>query len=57
MKYILGILIITYCCGSSQIVYSQSFHTTSNKALKIYKEGVSAYDYLEFSKADILKHP
>jgi outer membrane protein OmpA-like peptidoglycan-associated protein len=52
MKYIIAILAVAYCCGSSQAVYSQSFHTSSNKALKIYKDGVSAFDYLEFNKAE-----
>jgi len=33
--------------------FSQSLHTTSNKALKVYNEGVTAFDYLEYSKAEI----
>ena len=31
---------------------SQGLHTSSDKALKIYNEGVSAYDYLDYSKAE-----
>ncbi len=30
----------------------QSFHTTSNKALKVYNDGVSAYDYFDLTKAE-----
>jgi outer membrane protein OmpA-like peptidoglycan-associated protein len=36
----------------TQSSFSQSFHTSSNKALKVYNEGVSAYDYLDYSKAE-----
>ena len=32
---------------------SQEFHTLSNKALKAYKEGVAAYDYLDLPAAEI----
>jgi tetratricopeptide (TPR) repeat protein len=32
--------------------FSQDFHTLSNKALKAYKEGVAAYDYLDLSAAE-----
>ena len=32
--------------------YSQNFHTSSNKALKIYNEGVKAYEYLYLSQAE-----
>jgi outer membrane protein OmpA-like peptidoglycan-associated protein len=52
MKYIIVILVLFFCSRSSQIVYSQTFHTSSNKALKVYKDGVSAFDYMEFNKAE-----
>jgi outer membrane protein OmpA-like peptidoglycan-associated protein len=52
MKNVIAIFAIVYCCLSSQIAYSQSFHTSSGKALKIYKEAVAAFDYLEFTKAE-----
>jgi flagellar motor protein MotB len=52
MKYFQTILISTICCFSSLSVSAQSLHTNSNKALKIYKEGVSSYDYLDFIKAE-----
>jgi len=32
--------------------YSQTLHTSSNKAFKIYNEGLSAYDNLDFVKAE-----
>ena len=32
--------------------FSQGFHTASNKALKIYNEGVSAYEFLDYEKAE-----
>jgi outer membrane protein OmpA-like peptidoglycan-associated protein len=52
MKYIFKIFIFTVFSATSQVGYSQGFHTASNKALKIYNEGVSAFDYLDFNKAE-----
>lgn len=52
MKYTISIFVLFFCCGLAQIASCQSFHTSSNKALKIYKEGVSAYDYLEYNIAE-----
>lgn len=46
------IFIITFCalpCNS----YSQGLHTSSNKAMKAYNEGITAYEYLFYSKAEI----
>ena len=53
MKHLISIffLIIFFTSG---ICYAQSFHTTSNKALKAYNEGVTAYDYFDLNKAEIL---
>lgn len=53
MKYFFFILIVLTSCTVTQKSYSQGFHTSSNKALKIYNEGVTSYDYLEFDKAEI----
>jgi len=52
MKYILPIFVLIVYFESSLVGLSQGLHTTSNKALKIYKEGVSAYDYLDYYKAE-----
>jgi outer membrane protein OmpA-like peptidoglycan-associated protein len=46
------ILFVLIFCISIQSGYSQGFHTSSNKALKFYKEGVAAYDYLDFESAE-----
>lgn len=32
--------------------FSQSWHTTSNKAMKAYNEGVKAYEFFDFTKAE-----
>jgi hypothetical protein len=53
MKYIYIIFIFTVFSATSRVGYSQGLHTASNKALKIYNEGVSAFDYLDFNKAEI----
>jgi len=52
MKYFFNIFIITILCATSRNSYSQNLHTSSNKALKIYNEGVSAYDFVDFNKAE-----
>lgn len=52
MKYYFIILITVIFCTSSLTGYSQSLHTSSNKALKIYNEGISAYDYVDYNKAE-----
>jgi hypothetical protein len=52
MKYLLKIFFILVSLTIGQNCFSQTFHTTSNKALKIYNEGVSEYDYLNFNNAE-----
>ena len=52
MKRTFTILIFIILCAVTRNGYSQSFHTSSSKALKIYNEGVSAYDYLDFAQAE-----
>ena len=52
MKIISSILIFIVFCVITTDGYSQNFHTSSNKALKIYNEGVTAFDYLDFVKAE-----
>ena len=52
MKYIFGIFIFIVFCVLPHNGLSQSLHTTSNKAVKIYNEGVSSFDYLDFNKAE-----
>lgn len=38
----------------SSNIYSQSLHTTSNKAIKTYNDGVTYYEYFDFKKAETL---
>jgi flagellar motor protein MotB len=52
MRHILTILILLLCIAGSQNGLSQGLHTTSNKALKMYNEGLSAYDFLDFNNAE-----
>src|SRR5450759_4653584 len=52
MKYIISIFIIMVLYISSGVVYSQNLHTSSNKALKAYNDGVSAFDFIDFNKAE-----
>src|SRR5664279_613643 len=52
MKYIFPIFILMVVYTSSGVVYSQNLHTSSNKALKKYNDGVSAFDFIDFSNAE-----
>jgi flagellar motor protein MotB len=48
-------LIIALClfisCSLSKTGYTQGLHTTSNKAVKAYNEGVTEYNYLHYENA------
>jgi hypothetical protein len=52
MKFFLLILILLASCSTSKNIYSQGFHTTSNKAVNTYLEGVSFYDFLDLPNAE-----
>ncbi|MGC1390669.1 MAG: OmpA family protein [Bacteroidales bacterium] len=52
MKNILYIFNLIICCLLSPVCFSQGLHTSSNKALKIYNEGVTAYDFLDYGNAE-----
>jgi hypothetical protein len=53
MKHFITIFLLITSLASTGVCYSQSYHTRSNKALKAYNEGVTAYDYFDFNKAEI----
>jgi len=52
MKGLLIILLILVSFVFPPKIFSQNFHTISNKALKAYKEGVSAYEYFDYNSAE-----
>ena len=52
MKHIFRIFLITAICAVPGICYSQGFHTASNKALKSYNDGVAAFDFVDYFKAE-----
>lgn len=52
MKAYIHILFALSILALSQNCYSQSFHTASNKAMKIYNEGLHEYDFLDLTKAE-----
>lgn len=39
-------------CSVSGTLFSQNFHTSSNKAIKIYNEGVSMFDFFDYKNAE-----
>ena len=53
MKYLFLIAVFFVSCSSSQDVFSQALHTESNKAIKAYNEGMSYYDYVDYTNAEI----
>ncbi|MCX6327640.1 MAG: OmpA family protein [Bacteroidia bacterium] len=53
MKYFFIIFIFITSFAVTRNSFSQGLHTSSNKALKVYNEGVTAYDYLDYNKAEI----
>jgi flagellar motor protein MotB len=52
MKCFFIIFLSVVCCTLTSIGFSQGIHTSSNKALKSYNEGVTAYDYLDYFTAE-----
>lgn len=53
MRRFAAILFFISCWGIiSQNVRSQNIHSSSNKAVKAYNEGVSLYDYFDFKNAE-----
>ena len=50
-------IIITIALLSSgyftEVVYSQQYHTASGKALKAYKTGLTAFDYIDYMNAEL----
>ncbi len=54
MKIILILAIIIASCSLPRNGISQGLHTTSNRAVNAYNDGLAAYDFLELSKAESL---
>jgi flagellar motor protein MotB len=52
MRNSLVIFISLIFCFATGSVFSQALHTSSEKALKNYNDGISAYDYMNLSDAE-----
>jgi flagellar motor protein MotB len=52
MKHLIIILFFITSFVFTQTGFSQALHTTSNKAVRVYNDGVNAYDFLDFDKAE-----
>lgn len=50
-RFFITFLLMTFCSVSGTL-FSQNFHTSSNKAIKIYNEGVSMFDFFDFKNAE-----
>jgi outer membrane protein OmpA-like peptidoglycan-associated protein len=53
MKYLFYIFLLIGYSTVNNKSFSQGFHTSSNKALRFYNDGVTAFDYLNYDKAEI----
>jgi flagellar motor protein MotB/tetratricopeptide (TPR) repeat protein len=53
MKNLLRIIFIIFFCSVTIQSYPQNLHTSSNKAMKAYNEGVTAFNFLFYGKAEI----
>ena len=54
MKYYFLLVLILASCSVSHDSFSQGLHSSSNRAVKLYNEGMSFYDYSRFEKAEAL---
>ncbi len=44
--------LVLISCVRPEICFSQQYHTTSAKALKYYKDGLTAFDYIDYLNAE-----
>ncbi|MCJ7449563.1 MAG: OmpA family protein [Bacteroidales bacterium] len=52
MKYLILIIFICSSCSITRNGFSQSLHTSSNRAVKEYNIGKEAFDYLDYNTAE-----
>ncbi len=52
MRIFLTIFLLTASCFISGTTEAQNYHTTSSKALKVYKDGVSNFEFLDYRNAE-----
>jgi outer membrane protein OmpA-like peptidoglycan-associated protein len=52
MKQLLILLFILVSLTAPPEAYCQKYHTTSNRALKLYKEGLTSYDFIDYNSAE-----
>ena len=52
MKVLRIFLVTAFILLKSSGIFSQEYHTTSYKAMKAYKEGMTCYDYLDYKNAE-----
>ena len=52
IRYLIITALILTSCSVARESHAQNLHTTSNKAVKAYNEGVTAYDYLDLETAE-----
>jgi len=50
--FIIASVVLTSCLITEKGFSQQQYHTTSNKALKAYKTGLTAFDYIDYPNAE-----
>jgi len=52
MRYIFIIVFLLTSCTVTKNSFSQGLHSTSNRAVKFYNDGMASYEYLDYNKAE-----
>lgn len=52
MKSTITIFLLIVFLANALDCYSQGYHTSSNRALKFYNEGVTSFDFMDYGKAE-----
>ena len=52
MRQFFFIYLLTFSCFTAGNCYCQKYHTSSNRALKLYKDGLHSYDFLDYKSAE-----
>ncbi len=52
MRQFFLICFLAFFCFTTDNCYCQKYHTSSNRALKLYKDGLHSFDFLDFSSAE-----
>jgi hypothetical protein len=52
MRQFFFICLFAFSCFTTGNCYCQNYHTSSNRALKLYKDGLHSFDFLDYNSAE-----